>query len=31
VIDKSYFFDGVGMPLYANTYRKRMIPKDEEM
>ena len=28
--DKRYFFDGIGMPFYANTYRKKLVPKDEE-
>ncbi len=28
--DKHYFFDGIGMPIYANTYRKRMIPNNNE-
>jgi hypothetical protein len=27
---KHLFFDGVGMPIYANTYRKKMIPTEEE-
>jgi hypothetical protein len=27
---KHLFFDGVGMPLYANTYRKKMIPMQDE-
>ena len=30
VRDKRYFFDGIGMPFYANTYRKKLVPKDEE-
>ena len=27
---KHLFFDGVGMPIYANTYRKKMVPTEEE-
>lgn len=29
-ITNHYRFDGIGMPLYANTYRKHLEPKDNE-
>lgn len=29
-ITNHYWFDGVGLPLYANTYRKYLTPSDDE-